>query len=111
MTTGTGLPRVACHIAHAQSLHDIYLPLTSDKRLPVVIVFALDSTHPADPYNRSTCSERGRTVGDEGRARLGDAMRERELEVGGHQLLDVRPTNVVRLFNFDHTQDLDDAPP
>ena len=37
-------------------------------------------------------------------------MRERELEVGGHQLLDVWPADVVRLLDLDHTQDLDGAP-
>ena len=43
---------------------------------------------------------------DESRADLRDAVRERELEVGGEQLLDVRPAHVVGLLNLHDAEDL-----
>lgn len=50
--------------------------------------------------------ERRRSVRDEGRAGLRDAVRQRELEVGGEELLDVRPANVLRFLDLNHTEDL-----
>jgi hypothetical protein len=51
-------------------------------------------------------SESAGAVGDEGGADLRDAMGKGELEVRGHELLDVRAAHVRGLFDLDHTQDL-----
>jgi hypothetical protein len=45
-------------------------------------------------------------VRDESRADLGDAVRERELEVGDEELLDVRPADVFGLLDLNHTKNL-----
>jgi hypothetical protein len=46
------------------------------------------------------------TRGDERGAGLCDAMREGELKVGNHELLDVWSANIFRLLDLDNTQDL-----
>ena len=33
-------------------------------------------------------------------------MRKREFEIGNEKLLDVRPSDVLRLFNLNHTKNL-----
>lgn len=50
--------------------------------------------------------ESGGTVCHEGRLGLGDAVRERELELGLEELLDVRPANILGLGNLNDTEDL-----
>ena len=50
--------------------------------------------------------ESARTVCDESRADLGDAVREREFEVRNEELLDVWPPDVIRLLNLNYTKNL-----
>ncbi len=45
-------------------------------------------------------------MSDEGRAGLGDAMGEGELEVGGKELLDVGAADILRLLDLHNTEDL-----
>ncbi len=54
----------------------------------------------------TTSLESGGAVGNKGRLGLGDTVGKRELEVGHHQLLDVRTANVFRLFNLDNTENI-----
>ena len=51
-----------------------------------------------------------RTARNEGRADLGDAVGERELEVGNEELPDVGATDVVGLLNLNNTEDLQGRP-
>lgn len=66
-----------------------------------------DSTPPIP--SQTTCSvERRRPLRSKHLlVRLwGVAVRQRELEVLGEQLLDVRATHIIRLLDLDHLQDL-----
>jgi len=45
-------------------------------------------------------------VCSENRAGLGDAVREREFEIGNEKLLDVWPSDVIRLLDLNHTKNL-----
>ena len=61
--------------------------------------------------DQPTSSDRRRlegagTRGDEGRARLGDAVGERELEVLGDELADVGALDVLGLLELDNAEDL-----
>jgi hypothetical protein len=46
------------------------------------------------------------TVCSENRSGLGDAVREREFEIGNEKLLDVWPSDVLRLLDLNHTKNL-----
>ena len=50
--------------------------------------------------------ESRRTLGDKGRADLGDTVGERELEARGGELLDVGTTNVIGLLDLDNSENL-----
>lgn len=52
------------------------------------------------------CLESAWAVRHEGALDLVDTMGQGELEVGGHQLLDVRTTDVLGLLNLDNAEDL-----
>lgn len=54
----------------------------------------------------STKLESRRAVRDEGRAHLGHAMRQRELEFGREQLPDVRAADVLSLFDLHNSENL-----
>jgi hypothetical protein len=45
-------------------------------------------------------------VCNESRAGLGDAVRKREFEFGNEKLLDVGPSDVLRLLDLNHTKNL-----
>jgi hypothetical protein len=55
---------------------------------------------------QKTDLESARAVRDESAADLCDAVREGELEVGGHELLDIGPADVLGLCDLNHTEDL-----
>ena len=52
------------------------------------------------------CLESGGAGGHESRASLSDTVGKREAELGHKQLLDVWTTDVCRLLDLDHSQDL-----
>ena len=49
-----------------------------------------------------TCLEGRRAMCDESRAALANAVRKRELELWREELLDVRPANILGLFNLNN---------
>ena len=55
---------------------------------------------------RTNHLESRRALRDEGRARLGDTVRKRELEARDQELLDVRAADVLGLLDLDNTEDL-----
>jgi len=60
-----------------------------------------------DPSSQRPSLESRRSVSDEGRADLGDAMGQGELELGGEELLDVCAADILSLLNFNHTKNVD----
>ena len=44
---------------------------------------------------------------NKGRADLGDTVGEGELEVGNHELLDVRAADIIALLDLNNTEDLE----
>lgn len=56
--------------------------------------------------DNSLPSERGGAASDKGRFCLPNAVRQGELEIWNEELLDVRTTNILRLFDLDDTQNL-----
>ena len=51
-------------------------------------------------------SERARTVCDKGRTRFANTVRKREAKLGLKELSNVRPSDILRLFNFHDAEDL-----
>ena len=56
-----------------------------------------------------TCLEGRRAMCDESRAALANAVRKRELELWREELLDVRPANILGLFNLNNAENLRDT--
>ena len=63
----------------------------------------LRSLHPSRCKN---LWEGGRAVGHKGRADLGDTVRERELELGSEELLDIRAADVLGFLDLNDSDDL-----
>jgi len=57
-----------------------------------------------DPSSRLECR---RPVRNKSRADLGDAVREGELEIGRHELLDVRTADILALLDLHNTENVD----
>ena len=65
--------------------------------------------HPKEVYPLTPSairSERSRTPCDKGRTRLADTVRKREAKLGLEELFDVRPPDILRLFNFHDAKNL-----
>ena len=63
----------------------------------------LRSLHPSRCKN---LWEGGRAVGHKGRADLGATVRERELELGSEELLDIRAVDILGFLDLNDSDDL-----
>ena len=63
--------------------------------------------YPVPPQHYDGTSERRRTMSNESCGDLSNAVGKREFEVGGKELLDIWPADIICLGDFNDAEDLE----
>jgi len=82
-----------------------YRPLKDEEKYTYEPMHANPYFMPPPHHDRK--SERGRTTSNEGRSSLANTVGKWELEVGGHELLNVWAADIIGLGELNNAEDLE----
>ena len=90
------------HEGHIICLHE----LQTKRVISICIMNVKGTLRSLHPSRCKNLLEGGRAVGHKGRADLGATVRERELELGSEELLDIRAVDILGFLDLNDSDDL-----